>query len=75
MALLHESDLLLSDDVVEAIVDKVDIYTFSDPNSMLFKINILNSVSFCRHLLMQIQKVMEGLISKSGRNSFLSIQL
>lgn len=33
LALLHESDLVLSDDVVEAIVDKVQIDTYSNPTS------------------------------------------
>ena len=38
LALLHESDLLLSDDVVEVIVDKVQIsLTFSSSFSSSFK--------------------------------------
>ena len=36
MALLHESDLILSDDVIEQIVDKVWIALSQDPLSFVF---------------------------------------
>lgn len=68
LALLHESDLVLSDDVVETIVDKVQITTFP----LHFFMLILNKYSkvlvYChRHLVKRMQKVMEKLIKKSGR--------
>ena len=36
LALLHESDLILSDDVIEQIVDKVWIALSQDPLSFVF---------------------------------------
>lgn len=40
LALLHESDLLLTDDVIEVIVDKVQIsLTFSSSFACSFKIS------------------------------------
>jgi hypothetical protein len=71
LALLHESDLVLSDDVVETIVDKVQITTFPLHFFMLILYKYSKVLVYChRHLTMRIQKVMEKLIKKSGRNLY-----
>lgn len=68
LALLHESDLILSEDFVETIVDKVQHSTFTCKlsSARYFK----HSETGCwinRHLGKPIRKMMDGLIRKSGR--------
>lgn len=75
-ALLYESDLYLSDDLVEAIVDKVwmDLELLSAWfSAQVYDLWILiwvNHGSFCVSRLSRkpIQKVMEKLTWKSGKN-------
>lgn len=49
LALLHESDLVLSDDVVEMIVDKVERFTLSFAQTFmcLFGIHIYRLILSC----------------------------
>lgn len=67
LALLSESDLTLSDDAVEAIVDKVVTNHSLVIVMILPCIHINSGGSFCRQSWKQILQVMEGLIQKSGR--------
>ncbi|PIA34782.1 hypothetical protein AQUCO_03700212v1 [Aquilegia coerulea] len=77
LALLNESDLTLSEDVVETIVNKVGIMhcylcIHCVPSYIHHNCSLL---SICRHSMRQIPMVMEGLIQKSGKNLFLEIHL
>lgn len=70
MALLHESDLILSDDVIETIVDKVQItQTYKLCSFVIIWPKI--SEFFCalhRASVMLMQMVMEKLTQKSGKS-------
>lgn len=70
LALLHESDLILSDDVIETIVVKVQI---TQPYQLCSFMIIWPKISeflcpFHRASVMLIQMVMEKLTQKSGKS-------
>lgn len=75
LALLKESDLILSDDIIEAIINKVwfaqVIVKWPDLSQELM-IKHIFPLYLHRHLRMQISKEMEKLIRKSGRNLWLA---
>lgn len=71
LALLHESDLILSDEYVEQIVDKVQITVTCHLHFHAYLIYIFKISCLLHRLsMMQIQMVMEGLTQKSGRNLY-----
>ena len=72
LALLDESDLVLSHDIVEMIVDKVRILTpfiFDDCTSPVCDPDDCNFLVCVRHSRMQMEKRMVKLTRKSGRNT------
>lgn len=72
LALLSESELNLSDDVVEIIVDKVknDLYVVCMITSILsfLVLLLIYLLSLSRHLWKQMQKAREELMKKSGKS-------
>lgn len=74
LALLHESDLVLSDDIVETIVNKVHkIFHLTTFKSSLKLVFLMLYTFFHRLLVMLMQKVMEGSIRMSGKHLYLNI--
>lgn len=72
LALLDESDLVLSDDIVEMIVDKVRILTqfiFNDCTSPISEFDDCNFLVRDRRSRKQMEKRMVKLTRKSGRNT------
>lgn len=72
LALLDESDLVLSDDIVEMIVDKARILTpfiFDDCSSPVCDLDDCNFLVCFGQSRMQMENRMVKLTRKSGRNT------
>lgn len=67
LALLDESDLVLSDEIVGTIVDEVQKVCFAS-GLLRLKLMLMHLGWLHRNSWTQIQKVMVGLIWMSGKN-------